>query len=234
MTRSTIGSIGIRRTALFSTHHASAQDLVAGRERPFTPPAYALLIGRARARFTSSGHPAAYRGLRWPCSSMLRSRHRPSPCSRPVMARSRPPRKLLADFRETRTVSSARFAMSVHNTPAGIYSVAVGSTAPTTTVTGANAIAAGWLEAVLTVLELDRPVLFSIADESVPAVFQGPSEPGGRGGRVSAHSGGGRPVRPVAGRCSRSRRAPTSSVTRVTRGDQIIGLRVLGARGRCG
>jgi hypothetical protein len=87
--------------------------------------------------------------------------------------------RLIADFRDTSMVSSARFALSVHNTASGVYSVATGSTAPTTTVTGANAIAAGWLEALLIALDADRPVLLSIADEPVPAVFRGPTEPVG-------------------------------------------------------
>jgi hypothetical protein len=63
----------------------------------------------------------------------------------------------------------------VHNSPSGVYSVATGSTAPTTTVTGSNAVAAGWLEAGLTAYE--RPVPLSIADEPVPAVFHGPRSP---------------------------------------------------------
>jgi hypothetical protein len=60
-----------------------------------------------------------------------------------------------------------------------VYSVATGSTAPATTVTGTNAIAAGWLEASLIALEAERPVLLSIADEPVPPVFCGPTEPVG-------------------------------------------------------
>jgi hypothetical protein len=73
-------------------------------------------------------------------------------------------------------VSSARFALSVHNTPSGLYSVAKASPAATTTITGSNAVAAGWLEAALTALAEQRTVLLSIADEPVPAVFQGPRE----------------------------------------------------------
>ena len=87
--------------------------------------------------------------------------------------------KLIADFRDTAMVSSARFALSVHNTPSGVYSVATGSSAPSTTVTGDNALAAGWLEAVLTALDAGRTVLLSIADEPVPAVFRGPAQPVG-------------------------------------------------------
>lgn len=173
-TTATVGPIQIRKAAFFSTCHASAQDVLAGRERPFTAPAYGLLVGRAR-RFTSlvtqmhvevcgALQPEAQRALAVfaTCHGEIQT------CER-----------LIADFRDTSMVSSARFALSVHNTPSGVYSVATGSTAPTTTVTGANAIAAGWLEASLIALEAERPVLLSIADEPVPAVFHGPPEPVG-------------------------------------------------------
>lgn len=225
MTPAPIGPIEIRRTALFSTHHASAQDLVAGRERPFTPPAYALLIGRAR-RFTSlvtQLHIEVCGALQLDAGLAAQTVAVFATCHGEIQTAE----KLLADFRETRMVSSARFAMSVHNTPAGIYSVAVGSTAPTTTVTGANATAAGWLEAVLTVLELDRPVLLSIADESVPAVFQGPSEPAGVAAAFllfpaeSTGSGG------SAGRRATLALAPCAD-ERGDEGDPISGLQVLG------
>jgi hypothetical protein len=169
-----VGSVQLWKVAFFSTCHASAQDVLAGRERPFTAPAYGLLVGRAR-RFTSlvtqmhvevcgALQPEAQRALAVfaTCHGEIQT------CER-----------LIADFRDTSMVSSARFALSVHNTPSGVYSVAIGSTAPTTTVTGANAIAAGWLEALLIALEADRPVLLSIADEPVPPVFQGPTEPVG-------------------------------------------------------
>jgi hypothetical protein len=166
----TIGPIAIRGVAWFSTHHASAADALAGRERPVTAPAYALLAGRAR-RFTSLvtqlhlevcgalGHDAAA-----PPLAVFATCH----------GEIQTAEKLVADFRDAAMVSSARFALSVHNTASGMYSVAVGSTAATTTVTGANAIAAGWLEAALTVIETGRSVLLSIADEPVPAIFEGP------------------------------------------------------------
>ena len=169
-----VGSVQIGKAAFFSTCHASAQDVLAGRERPFTAPAYGLLVGRAR-RFTSlvtqmhvevcgALQPEAQRALAVfaTCHGEIQT------CER-----------LITDFRDTSMVSSARFALSVHNTPSGVYSVATGSTAPTTTVTGANAIAVGWLEASLIALETERPVLLSIADEPVPPVFCGPTEPVG-------------------------------------------------------
>lgn len=170
----TVGPIQIWKTAFFSTCHASAHDVLAGRERPFTAPTYGLLVGRAR-RFTSlvtqmhvevcgALQPEAQRALAVfaTCHGEIQT------CER-----------LIADFRDTSMVSSARFALSVHNTPSGVYSVATGSTAPTTTITGTNAIAAGWLEASLIALEAERPVLLSIADEPVPPAFHGPIEPVG-------------------------------------------------------
>lgn len=172
MTTSTTVGVRILGAAFFSTHHASARDLLAGRERPFTPPTYELLVGRAR-RFTSlvtQMHMEV-------CGSLQRDATEPpiavfATCHGEIQTAE----KLMADFRETSMVSSARFALSVHNTASGVYSVATGSTAPTTTVTGANAIAAGWLEASLTALEAGQPVLLSIADEPVPPVLQGPTE----------------------------------------------------------
>lgn len=170
----TVGPIQIAKAAFFSTCHASAQDVLAGRERAFTAPAYGLLVGRAR-RFTSlvtQMHVEV-------CGALQpEAQHAPAvfaTCHGEIQTCER----LIADFRDTSMVSSARFALSVHNTASGVYSVATGSTAPTITVTGANAIAAGWLEALLIALDADRPVLLSIADEPVPAVFRGPTEPVG-------------------------------------------------------
>ena len=172
---SAVGPVQILGAAFFSTRHASARDVLARRERPFTAPAYGLLVGRAR-RFTSlvtQMHMEV-------CGSLHRDATNPpatvfATCHGEIQTAER----LIADFRDTQMVSSARFALSVHNTPSGVYSVATGSTAPATTVTGANAIAAGWLEASLTALDGERTVLLSIADEPVPAVFRGPTETAG-------------------------------------------------------
>jgi hypothetical protein len=208
MIPATIGPIEIRRTAVFSTHHASAQDLVAGRERPFTPPAYALLIGRAR-RFISlvtQLHIEVCGALQLDAGLAAQTIAVFATCHGEIQTAE----TLLADFRETRT--------------------AVGSTAPTTTVTGANAIAAGWLEAALTVLELDRPVLLSIADESVPAVFQGPSAPAGVAAAfllVPAGSSGAGGAGGSGGRRAMLAIAPSGD-ERGDQGDQVSGLRVLG------
>ncbi|TMQ06430.1 MAG: beta-ketoacyl synthase chain length factor [Deltaproteobacteria bacterium] len=171
MTGTTIGSVRILGAAFFSTHHASAQDLLAGRERAFTPPSYGLLVGRAR-RFTS-----LLTQMHIEVCGALQSIAAEPPiavfatCHGEIQTAE----KLLAEFREGAMVSSARFALSVHNTASGLYSVAIGSHATTTTVTGANAIAAGWLEASLTVLEAQQTVLLSIADEPVPPALQGPT-----------------------------------------------------------
>ncbi|MEO8846735.1 MAG: beta-ketoacyl synthase chain length factor [Kofleriaceae bacterium] len=160
----------IAATTLFSTHHASAADVLAGRVRDPTTPAYPLLAGRAR-RFTSlvtQMHMEVLGALPVePTAAVFATVH----------GEIQTAEKLIADFRANALVSGARFALSVHNSPSGVYSVATGSTSPTTTVTGANALAAGWLEAALTAH--DRAVLLSIADEPVPAVFRGPDQPVG-------------------------------------------------------
>ena len=170
-----IGEVSIVRATFFSTHHASAADALAGREREFTAPTYPLLVARAR-RFTSLvtqlhievcgaiHDPAAE-----PPAAVFATRHGEIQASE----------RLIADFREAAMVSSARFALSVHNAASGVYAVAVGANAPSTTITGANAIAGGWLEAALTVLDEDRPVLLSIADEPVPAALKDPGPPYG-------------------------------------------------------
>jgi hypothetical protein len=156
--------IHVVATSFFSTHHASAADVLAGRERAVTAPAYSLLVGRAR-RFTSLAtqmHMEVLGALPVePIAAVFATVH----------GEIQTAEKLIADFP---LVSGARFALSVHNSPSGVYSVATGSTSPTTTVTGSNAVAAGWLEAALTAH--DRPVLLSIADEPVPAVFHGPDQ----------------------------------------------------------
>lgn len=170
-----VGSVRILGAAFFSTCHASAHDVLADRERPFTPPAYKLLAGRAR-RFTSlvtQMHVEVCGALAFDPA------HPPTAVFATCHGEIHTAEKLITDFRDAGMVSSARFALSVHNTASGVYSVATGSTAPAITMTGANAIAAGWLEAALIALESGRSVLLSIADEPVPAVFHGPSDPVG-------------------------------------------------------
>jgi hypothetical protein len=169
-----VGSVQILKAAFFSTCHASAQDVLAGRERPFTAPAYGLLVGRAR-RFTSLVTQMHIEV----CGALQPEAQRAPAVFATCHGEIQTCERLISDFRDTSMVSSARFALSVHNTAAGVYSVATGSTAPTTTITGTNAIAAGWLEASLTALDADHPVLLSIADEPVPAVFRGPTAPVG-------------------------------------------------------
>jgi hypothetical protein len=168
-------SVQVLGAEWFSTHYGSAADVLAGRERAFTPPAFALLVGRAR-RFTSlvtqmhlevCGHVKA-KGSALPVAVF-------ATCHGEIQTAE----TLLMDIRDNAMVSSARFALSVHNTPSGLYSVATGSAAATTTITGGNALAAGWLEAALTAIAENQTVLLSIADEPVPAAFVGPREPAG-------------------------------------------------------
>jgi hypothetical protein len=192
MIGTTVGSLQIVGAAFFSTCHASAQDVLAGRERPFTAPACGLLVGRAR-RFTSLVTQMHIEV----CGSLQTDAADPpvavfATCHGEIQTAER----LIADFRDSSMVSSARFALSVHNTPSGVYSVATGNTAPTTTITGANAIAAGWLEASLTALDGKRSVLLSLADEPVPPAFHGPDEPAGVAAAFLVRAGapGGRSV----------------------------------------
>lgn len=187
-----VGALHVVGAAFFSTRHASAQDVLAGRERASTAPACGLLVGRAR-RFTSLVTQMHIEV----CGALQAEADDPpvavfATCHGEIQTAER----LIADFRETSMVSSARFALSVHNTPSGVYSVATGSNAPSTTVTGTNAIAAGWLEASLTALDTGRTVLLSIADEPVPAVFRGPAEPAGVAAAflIRAAAGAGRRV----------------------------------------
>ncbi|MBL0217723.1 MAG: beta-ketoacyl synthase chain length factor [Myxococcales bacterium] len=170
----TVGPVQLLGASLFSTHHASALDALEGRERAFTAPTFPLLVARAR-RFTSLVTQmhieviGALPGATEAASAVFATCH----------GEIQTAETLIADLRDAQLVSSARFALSVHNSPSGVYSVATGNTAPTTTITGDNAVAASWLEAVLTVLDTGRPVLLSIADEPVPAVFHGPANPVG-------------------------------------------------------
>lgn len=166
----TIAGVAVIGASFFSTHYASPNDALAARPRAATEPSFSLLRGRAR-RFTS----LAIQMHCEVCGTLARqdSDRMPSvfaTCHGEIQTAE----TLIADLFASRVVSSARFALSVHNAPAGLYAVATGTTAPSTTVTGANAVAAGWLEAALTALDSNRPVLLSIADEPVPAVFRGP------------------------------------------------------------
>lgn len=162
----------IAATSFFSTNHETPADMLANRERPLTPPAYKLLVARAR-RFTSLATQMHVEVLG---ALPIDPTTQPIAVFATVHGEIQTADQLIADFRDNRVVSSARFALSVHNSPSGVYSVATGNTAPTTTLTGDNALAGGWLEAALTVAEVGRPVLLSIADEPVPEVFHGPGE----------------------------------------------------------
>lgn len=162
----------IAASSFFSTNHESAADMLANRERLLTPPAYKLLVGRAR-RFTSLATQMHVEVLG---ALPIDPATQPVAVFATVHGEIQTAEQLLADFRDNGVVSSARFALSVHNSPSGVYSVATANVAPTTTLTGDNAIAGGWLEAALTVAELRAPVLLSIADEPVPEVFHGPGE----------------------------------------------------------
>ncbi len=153
----------------FATHHATTADALSGISRAPVPPAYALLVGRAR-RFTSlvtQLHIEVAGPLHALCDAA------PAGVFATCHGEIRTAELLMADTRDSGVVSSARFAQSVHNTASGAYAVATSNGAPMTTLTGANAYAAGWLEAV-TLVQEGHQVLLSLADEPVPATFRGP------------------------------------------------------------
>lgn len=167
-----IGPVTIVGASFFSTHHASAGDALAGRERASTTPTFAMVSGRNR-RYTSLVTQMTLEV----CGALSPSSGPPICVFATVHGEIATAERLIGDFRDHRLVSSAAFALSVHNSPSGVYSVAAQHTQPTTTLSGTNAIAAGWLEAVLTACaDPECSVLLAIADEPVPAVFRGPSE----------------------------------------------------------
>jgi hypothetical protein len=179
-----IGPVAIVGTSFFSTHHGSAADALAGRERAYTAPTFPMVTGRNR-RYTSLVTQMTLEV----CGALQAV----EPIC--VFATSdgeiATAERLIADFRDHQLVSSAAFALSVHNSPSGVYSVAAQSRQPTTTITGTNAIAAGWLEAVLTACaEPERTVLLAISDEPVPAVFRGPREMAGVAAAFLMRAGG--------------------------------------------
>lgn len=167
--------VQILGASFFSTHYATVADVVADHRREVTPPTFPLLVARAR-RFTSL---ATQMHLEVCGALSIDPAEPPLTVFATCHGEIQTAETLIADFHANAMVSSARFALSVHNSPSGLYSVATGSHAASTTITGGNAIAAGWLEAALTALDAGRTVMLSIADEQVPAVFQGPQQTAG-------------------------------------------------------
>jgi hypothetical protein len=210
--------IEILGASFFATRYASAEDALAGAQREFTAPAFALLVGRAR-RFTSlvtQLHMEVVGALPRPASAESAAAVFAT-CHGEIQTAE----KLIADFSASGAVSSAQFAHSVHNTPSGLYSIATGSSAPTTTLTGENAIAAGWLEAALVARETGQPVVLSIADEPVPAAFRGPDEPGGVAAAfliAAGRAGEGMAARLVIGAPDRATESPARRLARAACG----------------
>ena len=171
----TTTSVQLLGASFFSTRHANVADALAGHLRADTAPAFPLLVARAR-RFTSL---ATQMHLEVCGALPIDAAEPPLTVFATCHGEIQTAENLIADFHANAMVSSARFALSVHNSPSGLYSVATGSHAASTTITGDNAVAAGWLEAALTAVDSGRCVLLSIADEPIPAVFEGPVQPTG-------------------------------------------------------
>jgi hypothetical protein len=175
-TANPFGTLFVAGHGFFSSHHGSAADalrdarIVAPRK-----PQFELLVARAR-RFTSlvtQTHVEV-------CGQALRV-HAATNGEAPfgVFASQHGELQiaadLISDLLTLKSVSSARFALSVHNAPSGLLSIATKNTRATTTIAaGELSWSAGLLEAYLTAREREAPVLLSYADEPVPALFGGP------------------------------------------------------------
>jgi len=219
----------------FSTAYATAAEAASRVSSGPHKPAFALLVGRAR-RFTSlvmQMHVEACQqatvGLsrEVPCGSVFCSNH----------GEVNTAADIIADIRAHQAVSSARFAVSVHNAPSGVYSIAAGSAQPTTTLTsGAQSLAAGLLEAVLTAQERQGVVLLSYADEAVPLAFGGEANGEGRAVALLLGDDAGRAASglPSLGMLSLSERAALAPMTQakaLAAGAALIALAQAGHAG---
>lgn len=80
---------------------------------------------------------------------------------------------ILNDILEGEPLSPAAFSSSVHNTAAGLWTIACQSLSPSTTVSaGELTLFAGVLEASLQAESCGGPVLFHYSDVPLPAVYQ--------------------------------------------------------------
>lgn len=157
----------------FSTQHASSEAAVRDERSAVRKPNFSLLVARAR-RFTSlvtQMHVEV-------CGQALEAAP-PGAVPHTIFASHHGELQiaadLISDLLALKSVSSARFALSVHNAPSGLVSIATGNTRGTTTIAaGDDSFAAGLLEAFLIAKERRTLVLLSYADEPVPALFGGP------------------------------------------------------------
>jgi Beta-ketoacyl synthase, N-terminal domain len=84
----------------------------------------------------------------------------------------------MADMGRGDPIRPAQFTQSVHNAPAGVFSIAARNPAASTTITaGPHTFAVALQEAELQLWESEEPILISLADEAVPSVF-GSADPG--------------------------------------------------------
>jgi len=74
-------------------------------------------------------------------------------------------------------VSPATFSLSVHNAPAGLFSIVRGDRSPSTAVAaGEETLAQGLVEAAAELDESDEPVLFLYGDAPLPGEYRGFAE----------------------------------------------------------
>ena len=172
---STLPSLFVLGWGFFSTHHASASDANGDERCEPRKPKFELLVARAR-RFTSlvtqmhvevCGQALA--------ATSSKGDDRPHTIFASHHGELQIAADLISDLLSMKSVSSARFALSVHNAPSGLVSIATRNPLSTTTVAaGESSFAAGLLETFLIAQERGGTVLLSFADEPVPALFGGP------------------------------------------------------------
>ena len=114
-----LGAIRVHGLRWYATHHATAADALAGIERAPVPPAYALLVGRAR-RFTSLVT-QLHVEVCGPLHALADAP--PAGVFATCHGEIRTAEALMADLGASAVVSSARFAQSVHNAASGAYAV---------------------------------------------------------------------------------------------------------------
>src|SRR5262245_31480353 len=81
---------------------------------------------------------------------------------------------LLKSLAEHTALSPTSFSHSVHNTASGLFTIATGNRAPSTTVAAGQAtFLMGLLESVLWLAREEHPeILFVVADEDLPAFYE--------------------------------------------------------------
>lgn len=154
----------------FAPTFASAKDALANITRPAQAPAFALAEGRLR-RFTSLVTQMHLEVCGQALAQVAGDQVLTVFAS--TVGESHTSIELLRGITEQNVASAARFAQSVHSTPAGLFSIATGNRLPSYALAaGEHTFAAALLEARLLHAESGRAVLLSMADDAIPALLR--------------------------------------------------------------